>query len=148
MEKTRKTPTPADRRRVLMGLAHKGATLLGLDDETRRAAQLNHTGIASCRDMSDGQLLDWCWELKRRGAEIGIPGPAPRAVALDRPTVPQLVELERLALAFGWMAGLEDRRLLGFVRHTAKVDHPRFLTRAQATDVISGLRRWRKGWAA
>lgn len=152
MEKTRKTPTaaptPADRRRVLMGLAHKGAKLLGLDDDTRRAAQANHTGVSSCRDMSDGQLLAWCWELKHRGAKIGIPGPAPRAVAMDRPSVPQLAEIERLAGLFGWTDGLDDRRLLGFVQHTAKVDHPRFMTRAQATAVISGLMRWQKGRAA
>lgn len=137
-----------DRRRALLGLAHKGAKLLGLDDDTRRAAQAAYAGVASCRDMTDAQLTAWCWELKRRGADIGIPGPPPRASGWDRPSRSQLGEIERLALAFGWGDGLDDRRLAGFVSRTARVDSPRFLTRAQATAVISGLRRWQKGRAA
>lgn len=141
-----------DRRRALLGLAHKGAKLLGLDDDTRRAAQAAFMGqpggVASCRDMSTEQLAAWCWELKRRGADIGIPGPMPRASSWDRPSRSQLGEIERLALAFGWVDGLDDGRLAGFVRRTARVDSPRFLTRAQATSVISGLRKWQRGRAA
>lgn len=135
------------RRRVLMGLAHQGAALLGWDDAFRRQEQARLTGCASCRDMTDAQLAAWCWRLKRLGAPIGIPGPAPRGGSgLDCPSDAQLAAIERLAAEFGWSDGLEDRRLLGFVRKTAKVDAVRFLTRRQATDVISGLRRWMRGW--
>lgn len=65
------------RRKTLLGLAHMGAKQLGMDDETRREAQVAHVGVASCAKMSDAQLLGWCWELKRLGAKIGIPGRRP-----------------------------------------------------------------------
>ncbi|HWO99749.1 MAG TPA: regulatory protein GemA [Methylococcus sp.] len=129
-------------RRVLLGLAHKGAKLLGWDEDFRREMQQRITGHASCRDMSDAELKRWCWHLKALGADIGIPGPPLRGGRrMDRPTPWQLGEIERLALAFGW-EGLDDRRLLGFVRHTAHVDDVRFLTRRQASAVIVGLGRW------
>lgn len=133
-----------DRRRVLLGLAHKAAAQLGMDDETRRAAQMAFAGKASLRDFSDSQLAGWCWELKRRGADIGIPGPVPRGgVGFGRPTQGQIAEIERLALAMGW-SGLDDGALRGFIRRTCAVDDLRFMTKAQATGVITGLRRWKE----
>lgn len=130
------------RRRALLGLAHKAALQLGMDEDTRRAAQMAFAGRASLRDYSDSQLIAWCWELKRRGAQIGIPGPAPRGGSgWGRPTEAQLAEIERMALAMGW-SGLDDGALRGFVRRTCSVEDVRFITRAQATAVISGLRRW------
>lgn len=130
------------RRRVLLALAHKAAAQLGMDEETRRAAQAAFAGHESLRDFTDQQLLAWCWELKRRGADIGIPAPPPRGGAgWGRPTEQQLAEIERLALAMGW-SGLDDGALRGFVRRTCEVEDVRFITRGQATAVISGLRRW------
>lgn len=132
----------ATRRRLLLGLAHKAAAQLGMDEETRRAAQAAFAGHESLRDFSDRQLLAWCWELKRRGAEIGIPAPPPKGGAgWGRPTPAQLVELERLAIAIGW-DGLDDARLRGFVRRTCEIDDLRFASKAQMSDLISGLRRW------
>lgn len=131
-----------DARRVLMGLAHKAAAQLGMDDETRRAVQQAVTGKASCKDMSEAELRRLLWHYKAKGVDIGIPGPAPRGgQGWTRPTPWQWAEIERLALALGW-DGLEDGRLLAFVRRTAQVDGVRFLTRRQATGVITGLRRW------
>ncbi|MEW5790012.1 MAG: phage protein GemA/Gp16 family protein [Pseudomonadota bacterium] len=131
-----------DRRRVLLGLAHKAAAQLGMDEETRRAAQMAFCGKASLRDYTDAQLLAWCWELKRRGADIGIPAPPPKGGAgWERPTPSQWAEIERLSLAMGW-SGLDDGALRGFARRTCAVDDVRFITRHQATAVISGLRRW------
>jgi hypothetical protein len=133
---------PLDRRRLLLGLAHKGAKQLGMDEDTRRAAQAAFAGHASLRDFTDQQLLAWCWELKRRGADIGIPAPPPKGGAgWGRPTDTQWAEIERLALRMGW-SGLDDGALRGFVRRTCDVADARFLTRAQATAVILGLRRW------
>lgn len=130
------------RRRVLLGLAHKGAVQLGWDEDFRREQQHRLTGQRSCRDMTTPQLVAWCWHLKRLGADIGIPGKPPRGGhSLDRPTPNQLGEIERLALLFGW-DGLDDRRLLAFVQRTAQVEAVRFLTRAQASACISGLSRW------
>jgi hypothetical protein len=131
-----------ERRRQLLGLAHKAALQLGMDEETRRAAQMAFCGKASLRDYTDSQLIAWCWELKRRGADIGIPAPPPRgAQGWGRPTEAQLAEVERLALRMGW-SGLDDGALRGFIRRTCGADDVRFITRGQATAVINGLRRW------
>lgn len=133
---------PRERRRVLLGLAHRAAAQLGMDEDTRRAAQAAFAGKVSLRDYTDAQLLAWCWELKRRGADIGIPAPPPKGgTGWGRPTEAQLAEIERLALAMGW-AGLDDGALRGFIRRTCAADDVRFVTRGQATAVISGLRRW------
>jgi len=121
------------------------AKQLRWDDEQRRSIQKSKTGKESLKDMSDNELLDWCWHLKRLGAEIGIPHPPRRgAKSWDRPTTRQLGEIEQLAFQFGWMDGLDDDRLNTFIERTTKVESIRFLMRWQATDVISGLRRWRK----
>lgn len=130
------------RRRALLGVAHKAAAQLGMDEETRRAAQMAFCGKASLRDFTDAQLIAWCWELKRRGADIGIPAPPPRGGGgWGRPTDTQWAEIERLALRMGW-SGLDDGALRSFVRRTCEVEDVRFITRGQATAVISGLRRW------
>lgn len=139
------TPIPADRRRLLLGLAHKAAAQLGMDDETRRAAQMAFAGKASLKDFSDQQLIGWCWELKRRGAQIGIPAPPPRGgTGWERPTDAQWATIERLAASLG----MTDAALAGFVQRTTGLDDPRFLTRRGATEVITGLTRWAKSRGA
>lgn len=132
----------AARRRVLLGLAHKAALQLGMDEDTRRAAQMSFAGHASLRDFTYAQLVAWCWELKRRGADIGVPAPPPRGgTGWGRPTQRQLAEIERLCLAMGW-DGLDDGALRAFVRRTCGADDVRFATRRDATEIILGLRRW------
>ncbi len=134
-----------DRRRVLLGLAHKAALQLGMDDDTRRAAQAAFSGHESLKDFTNQQLIAWCYELKRRGADIGIPLHSARGGrGLDRPTDAQLATIERLAASLDMSAGA----LAGFVRRTCAVDDPRFLTRRAATDVITGLTRWAKSRGA
>lgn len=135
-------PAPAaaagfNRRAKLVGLVHIAALHLGLDNGTRKLAQLAWCGVASCADMSEGQLVDWLWELKRRGARIGIPAPAGSANCTDW----QRLELERAALTLGW-DGLGDARLRKFVQRTVGVDAVAFLTKPQCSTVIVGLRRW------
>lgn len=127
------------RRRVLLGLAHLAAARLGLDEAARRAAQAAWCGKESLRDFTDAELVAWLWELKRRGAEIGIPAPpAPGGEGLDRPSDRQRLEIERLAAALG----LDERGFSRFLRRSAGVDAPRFLDRRGASAAISGLRRW------
>lgn len=142
-EAIRERVKPHDTRETLMGLVHKAAVQLGLDEDIRRAMQQTITGKPSCRDMTENQLKQVAWHLKRLGADIGIPGqPLRGGNRWDRPTRPQLTEIERLALRFGWEQGLDDPSLLAFIQRTAKVDAVRFLTKRQASDVITGLRRW------
>lgn len=143
--KRRKTDETASaiNRHVLTGLAHMASQQLGWDDDMRRQMQKDKTGQESLRDMTDNQLLDWCWHLKRLGAEIGIPHPPRKGgKSWDRPTTRQLGEIEQLALQMGWTDALDDERLTKFIQHTATVDNVRFLMQWQATHVITGLRRW------
>lgn len=60
----------------------------------------------------------------------------------DRPTSAQWGRIAGLARSLGWSDGLEDNRLRAFVKRTAKVENPRFITRAQASKVINGLEVW------
>ena len=137
------TMTPE--RRALIGLAHKAAVLAGLSDEDRRAVQQSVTGKPSCADMTDTELRRLLWHYKGKGIEIGVPGPAGKGGGgWERPSKAQWAEIERLALVFGWVDGLEDSRLKRFVGRTAGVDAVRFLSRDGATKVISGLKRWSK----
>lgn len=143
--KRRKTDETASaiNRHVLTGLAHMASQQLGWDDGMRRQMQHDKTGKGSLRDMTDNELLDWCWHLKRLGAQIGIPHPPRKGgKRWDRPSTRQLGEIEQLALQMGWTYGLDDERLTKFIQHTATVDNVRFLMQWQATNVITGLRRW------
>lgn len=138
-------PTMTAERRALIGLAHKAAVLAGLSDDARRDVQQTVTGKASCAEMTDTELRRLLWHYKAKGIEIGVPGPKPRGGGgWERPTANQWAEIERLALVFGWVDGLEDSRLRRFVGRTAGVDALRFLSREGATKVISGLTRWHK----
>ncbi|TCS69745.1 uncharacterized protein DUF1018 [Sulfuritortus calidifontis] len=133
------------RRRVLLGLAHRAALQLGLDDDARRQAQAAFAGRASLKDFDDKQLVAWCWELKRRGAEIGIPSPPPKGgLGWNRPTPAQWATIERLA---GSLA-LTDTALAAFVKRTTGLDDPRFLTKRGATEVITGLEKWARSRGA
>lgn len=132
-------------RGVLLGLAHMAAKQLRWDEDMRKCMQRRKTGKESCKDMSNTELLDWCWELKRMGAIIGIPHPPRRGgKSWDRPSGRQLGEIEQLALQLGWTDGLDDTRLNAFIERTTKIESIRFLMRWQATDVITGMRRWLK----
>lgn len=132
------TLTP-ERRRALLGLAHRAAALLGMDEEARRAAQQAFSGKTSLRDFSDRELIGWLYELKARGAPIGIPAPPPwGGNGWDRPSEWQRVRMEQLAA----LLGLNERRFAAFVRRTTGVDDPRFLTFAGAQAVLHGLSRW------
>lgn len=133
------------RRRALIARAHMAAQALGLDEDTRRMVQAAHTGCASCREMTEAALVRLLWAYRELGAAVAVPLPdiARAAAGPDRPSDWQWLTLEREAVASGF-DGLEDARLLAFVRRTAGVDHLRFLDRRRASEVISGLMRWRR----
>lgn len=99
------------------------------------------TGHRSARDLSAAELDMVVRYLRRQGASDGrARGGAGNGT--DRPTDAQWATIARLARARGWEQGLEDGRLLAFVARTAKISAVRFLDRARATEVITGLERW------
>lgn len=58
--------------------------------------------------------------------------------APDRPSPTVLDAIERACRKYGY-SGMNDPALVEFVRRTAGVDHPRFLTRGQASVVLIEL---------
>ncbi len=131
-----------NRRRVLISQAHMAASRLGLDEDTRRAAQVAVTGKASCAEMTEAELARLIQHWNKLGS--GVTARAPEGDAPGMATRWQLATLERLALEMGWTDGLDDARLIGFIKHTARVERPQWLTRQDCTRVISGLARWKR----
>jgi hypothetical protein len=138
----KKSASEATRRTKLIALVHAGAKKIGMDDDIRRLVQERITGKASAADMSEAELVAVCYELARLGADIHVP--APQAGGPGMATDWQLLTIERLAIRMGWMEGLNDARLIAFIKHTAKVDRPQWLEKEAASHVISGLLRWQR----
>lgn len=135
-------------RRALLAMVHAARRTLALDDESYRALLERLTGKRSCRDMSGQELQLVVDHLRTQGAiEQRTRGHYPGGAGEfdNRPTAAQMGTIERLAGAAGY-AGLTDPRFAAFLRRTAHVDSARFLDRARASRVISGLvqvARWR-----
>lgn len=128
------TVNPA--RHALIGLAHKAAVLAGLDEDARRAVQVEVTGKESCGAMTDTQLRALLRHYRARGVDIYIPHASPAG----RITEAQRATIARLAASIG----LDDAQLQAFIARTAKVDSVDFLTKRAASGIISGLERWAK----
>ncbi len=142
MKKTKSEKTKSDRH-LLMGLIEKASRQLGWDKDFRLERQKDFCGKSSRSEMTDGELSTFCWHLKRLGANIYVPqAKAKGGQTATRPTTQQLSTIEQLATQQGWHEGLDDVRLQAFSKRTTGVDNVRFLTRYQATQVITGLRRW------
>lgn len=131
-------------RKKLLAMAHMAPHQLGLSEDERRTVQREIGGSESCRHMSNASIRRLLWHYKRLGADIFVPGPCAEELK-GRPTRAQMREIERLAFAMGWEGGLDDPALRGFVKRTARVEHPKFMTRRQATHVITGLGKWLEG---
>ena len=66
------------------------------------------------------------------------------AAGEDRPTKEQWARIGTLARQMGWHLGLDDHQLHGFIKRTAKVSNARFMSRRQASSVITGLENWQR----
>ncbi|WP_205617301.1 regulatory protein GemA [Pelomicrobium methylotrophicum] len=132
------------RRRRLIAQAHLAAKQAGcVDEEDRRAVQRIVTGKSSCLDMTVAELVRLIDHWGKLGAQVRASAPE-AAQAPGMVTRWQLATIERLAWEMGWDDGLEDARLVAFLRRTARVDAARWLTREAASSVISGLSRWKR----
>lgn len=132
------------RRKKLIAQAHLAAKQAGcVEDADRRAVQAMVTGKASCAEMTTAELVRLIDHWGRVGADVRAAAPE-CAQAPGMVTRWQLATIERLAWEMGWKDGLEDARLLAFLRRTARVERPQWLTRHDASSVISGLMRWKR----
>lgn len=138
----------AQRRTALIGKVHALAKKLGYEEDTYRTVLLTQTGKTSCRDMTDKQLsrlaevLDCLVQGKPMPEAPKVPQASPNGLGGQMlPTAKQWETLAALAHREGW-SGLEDVRLLSFVRRTAKVADLSELSRAAMSKVISGLLRY------
>lgn len=152
MAKAPAKPSRSASRHALLGRVHQGtARLFGREDRAAHEAfVLAHTGKRSCRDCTAAELRDLIRTLVYMGAIAArahrvTPAAAirqPGGLGPDRPTPRQWAFIVDLAKARGWDKGLDDPYLNAFIRRTVFVDSFRFLNRAQASRVITGLRRW------
>lgn len=103
-----------------------------------------HTGKRSAGKLTTSERITLLNMLRRDGLlpERARGGSGQTQGGEDRPTSAQWAKIGGLARSMGWENGLEDTRLRAFVGRTAKVQSTRFLTRAQATKVNSGLEVW------
>lgn len=128
-------------RRALLAMIHAARRTLALDDESYRALLERLTGKRSCGDMTYHELQIVVDHFRAHGAigqRSGAHFPGGSGEFDNRPTPAQMGTIERLAGAAGY-AGLDDARFTRFLRRTTHVDNIRFLDRARASSVISGL---------
>ena len=132
-------------RHTLLGLCHKAAKMIGMDEPERIAFQMRTIGVESLKDASNEHLRVLLWHFRKLGANIGVPLPPLLGGEGDiwdpRPTRNQLGLIEKLAVDLGWNDGLNDERLTKFCKHTCKVDALLFLDRERATHLINGLQK-------
>lgn len=103
-----------------------------------------HTGKRSAGKLTTDQRIDLIKMMRKEGLvpDRKLGGTGPTASGQERPTSAQWAKIAVLGRSMGWAKGLEDERLRSFVKRTAKVSSTRFLSRVQASKVITGLENW------
>lgn len=124
-----------------ISMVHIAKHKLGLNDETYRAWLLKNTGKSSCKDLSDHELTVLVSALRSNGALDDAPFNAHTVRAADKPTPAQWGKMETLARQIGFDDVISPP-FCNWVKNTAKVDNPRFLSKQGISDVIAGLERW------
>lgn len=103
-----------------------------------------HTGQRSAGKLSKSARIDLIRMIRREGL---LPERDRGGRNANRPTPGQWAKMAAIARDLGWNSTkdvLDDRRLVGFVKRTAKVDGLRFLTRISASKVILGLEQMQR----
>ncbi len=103
-----------------------------------------HTGKRSAGKLTTPERIAFVKHLRTEGLvnDRKTRGTGQTVAGEDRPTKAQWNKIGGLARDLNWDRGLADERLHGFVERTAKVDHAQFITRAQASKIITGLENW------
>lgn len=129
-------------RNSLMAMIHIAAEHLDIkshSDEYRDWLE-GISGVRSCKDMSDNQLAAVVATLKQKGLLLKKPtGSAP-----NRPSDAQWVKVETLARQCGF-GNARTPHFAAWVKLVTKLESPRFLTKNNISDVITGLEKL-KAW--
>lgn len=145
------TKTSPQRRNADLATIHIGAKALfgdvskGGDGRDEYETWLErHTGKRSAGKLSTDQRIDLIKMMRKEGLlpDRTPGGKGTTAGGEDRPTSAQWAKMAAIGRSMGWEKGLEDERLRSFVKRTAKVSSTRFLSRTQASKVITGLEGW------
>lgn len=133
-------------RRSLIAMVHIGKARLGMDDATYRAWLEKHTGKRSSTDLTDRDIAGLVKVLRDQGALEEAPAKAKVIAGRggNRPTAAQWQTAKGFARKIGLEGGLDGEAFAAFVKHVAKVDNPRFLTKASMADVLIGLEKWQQ----
>lgn len=152
-----KPSSPDPRRNADLATIHMAAKAMfgdvsrggdGRDDYEAWLERL--TGVRSAGKLSKEGRINLCRRIRREGL---LPDRAPDArrkavkggKGADRPTPQQYAKIAACARSLGMGSAdgsddvLDDPRLLGIVKRTAKVDALRFMSRIQASQVILAL---------
>jgi phage gp16-like protein len=132
---------PESERKRLIRLIHVAKTQLRLDEDNYRAVLVGATGKSSCSDMSGLEIKRAYDAMVRLGFK---PGPAKNAAKTNSKQVSKLraqwIELHGLGL----VKDRSDAGLLKFCKRLTGVDRLEWLTSAQASKAIEGLKAMRQ----
>jgi len=119
---------------------HVAKKLLGLDDDTYRAALVSITGKASAKEMTEVERNKVVAAFRDRGFKPASTGQRKR---LEGKYAAKLQALWIAGHNLGIVENRSDEALVAFVKRQAQVDHVRFLhDPADAAKAIEGLKAW------
>ncbi len=125
-------------RKELLAKIHVAKKQMGLDDDTYRDLLERATGQRSAAGLTDRQLVGVLDALKASGWQAPV-----RKPTSSKPPVAKVLALWADMCAQGIPRDKSDAALTAFVKRMAGVDRPEWLTPAQASKVIEGLKAWR-----
>ncbi len=128
-------------RRALMGVVHKAAKAIQMDDDDRRAMQIRITGKESLADMTLGQIGDVLDELRALGWVDGKRSKGRRRLASH----PEAGKIRALWLSLYHLGEVNDPTedaLASFVKRQTRLDDLEWVKQENAHRVIEALKSW------
>jgi phage gp16-like protein len=128
-------------RRALMGVVHKAAKAIQLDDDDRRAMQLRITGKESLAEMNLSQIGDVLDELRALGWVDGKRSKGRRRLASH----PEAAKIRALWLSLYHLGEVTDPTedaLAAFVKRQTRLDDLEWVKQENALKVIEALKSW------
>lgn len=127
------------KRHKMIAMVKISAKRLGFDSgsDDYRSWLKNLTGLSSCSELSDAQLMALNTILRQKGLlDKKLTGNH-----VDRPSDAQWRKMETLARQLGF-ANVDTPDFIAWVKKVTQIDNPRFLKKESMSSVIAGLERW------